>query len=70
MIEVYKTNIREKKEVERVIPILSQRMPGSKINIDLHDEDNVLRIEAGMIINREVIELLNSLDFYCEPLPD
>ena len=70
MIEVYKTNIKEKKEAEKVIPLLSQRMPGSKINIDLHDIDNVLRIEAGIIRNNEVIELLNSMDFYCEPLPD
>jgi hypothetical protein len=44
MIEVFKTNICQSEDADAVIDGLSKDLPGSRINIDLHDCDKILRI--------------------------
>lgn len=46
MIEVFKTNIRSKKDALLVLSKLQTIFPESSINIDLQDCDKVLRIET------------------------
>jgi len=49
---VFKTNIRYKKDISRVAPLLSQRKRYTCWNVDLGDIDKVLRIEAEELTNR------------------
>jgi hypothetical protein len=67
-ILVFKTNLRLKKNIEQIIPHI-EKLPGvQKWNVDRHDIDNVLRIEASGLSPREVENTLKNVGFYCEEL--
>lgn len=68
MVEVFKTNICRKKEAEQVCTLLSMQFPLYKINMDLQDRDNILRVESSAVCAEEIIALLADKGFYCEVL--
>ena len=70
MIEVFKTNIKTRREALVVITKLKGMLPHSLINIDLQDCDKVLRIDPnGQIVNEnQVMELVRKFNFRCEVL--
>lgn len=69
-ILVFKTNLDNPELVNRVTPVL-QTMPGvQKWNVDMHDCDNVLRIEATELSPRSVEMVLQNAGYYCEELED
>ena len=65
MVEVFKTNVQEKKEATELIKVLLQYFPGTRINLDLHDCDKILRVEGDSIEAHQVIKLVKSKGFYC-----
>ncbi len=67
-ILILKTNIRNKKSVKAVAPLLDGRNNISRWNIDLHDIDKVLRIESKDMELTEVVQLIKQAGFYCEEL--
>lgn len=68
---VMKTNIQSPGEVEQVASSLNQCEAVKKWTVDTDDIDKVLRIEAsGHLNEQEVQNLLTSLGFLCEDLPD
>ncbi|MEP6467864.1 MAG: hypothetical protein ABJB05_16255 [Parafilimonas sp.] len=68
MIEVFKTNINGVVQARRLIKLLLQHLPGSRINIDLHDCDKVLRVEAAHFIPAAVMTLVKEHGFICSVL--
>jgi hypothetical protein len=67
---VFKTNISTQQNIAAIKPYL-QSMPGIlKWNIDLHDVDNVLRIETNALSPQMVEKNLKNLGFYCVELED
>lgn len=72
MVEVFKTNIIKKKQANKIIMKLNEEFPNYKINFDLEDCDNVLRVESSMnqIDNKLIIKLINDNGFYIDVLPD
>ena len=68
MIEVFKTNVQELRQTEPLLALLLQSFPGSKINFDLHDCDNILRIESAQICIEQILDIIRSNGFYCEVL--
>lgn len=66
MVEVFKTNVQNHSDAERLVAELSKKNSILKINFDLNDCDNVLRIEAKKINPLEIIELMHSNGFQCE----
>lgn len=70
MVEVFKTNITEQKQSKQVLEKLNQLFPKYKINFDLEDCDNILRIEnpIGDVPNEHVIQLISDVGFCVEPL--
>lgn len=68
MVEVFKTNVKRAGEARRVINELLQHFPDKKINFDLKDCDNVLRIEGENIMNRRIKDILSEHGFICEEL--
>ena len=67
MIEVFKTNIENREEAERIRKLLLDQIPYSKVNFDLEDCDKVLRVE-GTVSPLEVIELVKEHSYQCESL--
>ncbi|MBD0332689.1 MAG: hypothetical protein ICV66_08535 [Chitinophagaceae bacterium] len=68
MVEVFKTNITSKEQADRIVRQLQACLPAAKINFDLHDCDNILRIESQHISLPEITELVAVMGFYCEVL--
>lgn len=68
MVQIFKTNVTNKKEAELLSVILSKENPDYKINFDLDDCDNILRIENLVIANNSIIIYLKKLGYTCEPL--
>ncbi len=46
MVEIFKTDINQKKVARTLVKTLSLQFPDYKINIDLADCDKILRVES------------------------
>jgi hypothetical protein len=58
MVEVFKTNVQQVDEAERIIQDLKVNFPNYKTNFDLSDCDNILRVEGENILVKELINFL------------
>lgn len=68
---VFKTDIRSKKKVEVVKPILNNHPSIYGWSVDTQDIDNVLRIEASARLKEtDIIKMVEPCGFLCEVLPD
>jgi hypothetical protein len=65
MVEVFKTNVVKTAEANRLINLLLQHFPGSRINFDLEDCDKVLRVEANDPMPHKIITLVRESGFMC-----
>ena len=45
MVEVFKTNITSERKAEQVLQLISSEFPSYKVDFDLEDCDNILRVE-------------------------
>lgn len=68
MIEVFKTNVQEIYQAEILVELLLQNLPTNKINFDLEDCDNILRVEGENIPTDIIIKILNKKKYKCEIL--
>jgi len=68
MVEVFKTNVADKDQAQRLISELKQLLPEYKINVDLDDCDKVLRIEHTHVPIIQVVSLVRQQGFSCEIL--
>lgn len=67
---VFKTNVCEHSDLEKVASVITADSRIKKWNIDQSDVDNVLRIEAHRLHPADVILLVRQAGFQCEELPD
>jgi hypothetical protein len=65
MVEVFKTNVTEENEADRLLSLLTNQIPACKINFDLQDCDNILRVKGDAIPITAIIELVNNNGFEC-----
>ncbi|MES2516626.1 MAG: hypothetical protein V4585_00880 [Bacteroidota bacterium] len=68
MVEVFKTNVQKINESKKIIWILLEHFPESKINFDLSDCDRILRVESEVTFSEKVIEILTSNGYFAEIL--
>ncbi|MDE3249915.1 MAG: hypothetical protein KGO82_14725 [Bacteroidota bacterium] len=68
MIEVFRTDIAESAAALKMISILQQAFPGSRVNIDLHDCDKVLRLEGAGFEVPDIIQMVEEQGFICSVL--
>lgn len=68
MVEVFKTNIKKKKEAEVLAKKLSSSFPLIKIDFDLEDCDKILRIEGKRFSSVKIIKLLHASGYFCRVL--
>ena len=69
-IEIFKTNVRGKRNALYLVGEMNATFPDHKITIDLDDNEKVLRVEnpKGKVRSEEIIRLLNRRNFHCEVL--
>lgn len=70
MVEVFKTNVQHKELAEQLVSALQDRIDFCKINFDLEDCDNILRVEGDQICVETIVEILTSHGLKCEVLAD
>ncbi len=69
MIEVFKTDISQKKMARTLVKSLSVQYPEYRINIDFSDCDKVLRIESAFVFDaEEIVQFVKCWDVEIEPL--
>jgi hypothetical protein len=68
MIEVFKTNIQKGAQAKKLVALLLQHFPGSKVNVDLHDCDKVLRVEGAHFLPAKIMTLVTENGFMCSVL--
>lgn len=69
-VSVFKTNIQYKKQVRQLAPVLDAVKAISRWNVDLHDIDKILRIEADKELLAEIESLVQHAGYHCEALTD
>ncbi|WP_341834877.1 hypothetical protein WJU16_18205 [Chitinophaga pollutisoli] len=66
---VFRTNIRFKKDLRQVAPVLDEAPGLVKWTVDREDTDKVLRIETRNPDPSPIISLVESAGYFCEELP-
>jgi hypothetical protein len=72
MVEVFKTNVKDPIKAEALILKICQLFPHYRVNFDLEDCDNILRVETNQatVDADGIISLLKKLGFQSEILSD
>ena len=68
MVEIFKTNVQEFSEAQKLVALLRRHFPESKINFDLDDCDKVLRVEGNNLRIEKVMTLVKEKGFLCKVL--
>jgi len=68
MVEVFKTNVRGKRQARVLLDILSERFPLFRINFDLEDCDKILRVEGDGVCQEKIAELMTRNGYLCNVL--
>jgi hypothetical protein len=68
MVEVFETNVRQKKQAKMILNVLSRQFPLFRINFDLDDCDKILRVEGENISQEKITELIAENGYQCEIL--
>lgn len=69
MVTVFKTNVQCPDKASSIVNGLLCEFPAFRINFDLEDCDNILRVEGGNIQTNEIISSLKKLGHFCEEMP-
>jgi hypothetical protein len=67
-ILVFKTSLSDVNRIHDIEPSLDVHPNIFKWNVDLNDEDNILRIMANNMAGEEVENMLLNAGYYCEEL--
>ena len=72
MVEVFKTNVTNPDQANRLIDQIHHACREYKANFDLEDCDHILRVKSatGRIRSSFLIDLLKNAGFRAEVLPD
>jgi hypothetical protein len=72
MIEVFKTNVTQRDQANRLLDRIHQTFDGYTANFDLDDCDCILRVKSGkgLVQSNELILLLKEYGFDAEILAD
>jgi len=68
MVEIYKTNVYQKRQARKLVGILSKQFPLFSINFDLEDCDKILRVEGKNIPQEKIASLVIENGYQCNVL--
>lgn len=71
-ILIFRTNIRNKKDLLTITPVLNADTRILQWNVAQDDTDRVLRVKSNssLLYPQDIIFLLREAGFFCEELPD
>lgn len=64
--EIFKTDVNNKQTSEMILNLLKTSYPHLKINFDLDDCDNILRIQGYDFSLNNIVEIVCNTGHYCE----
>ena len=67
-ILVFKTNILQEDDVEKVTFMMNEDVRIKRWTVDREDCDKVLRVEANEVLPDEIINLIKQAGYACEEL--
>lgn len=67
---VFKTNLGSSHLIKWIAPLFNLHPYISEWSVDTEDLDNVLRVVSPKLLEKDVIQLMQSMGFVCEVLPD
>ncbi len=72
IVQVFKTDVHNRSSAIQIVGFLQRHFTRYKINFDLDDCDNILRIESpdGAIPATDIQRLIAAFGYHCEPLQD
>jgi hypothetical protein len=70
MIYVFKTSVKSKSDVKKLIGQLNEHITDGTWNFDLDDCDKILRINKNFNNTAKTKHILKENGFECEELPD
>jgi hypothetical protein len=66
--EVFKTNVCDPSDAKRMVELLREQFPHTRINFDLHDCDKILRMQGPGFTIEKVMMFVKKHGFDCCPL--
>ncbi|MBK8614067.1 MAG: hypothetical protein IPN85_11445 [Flavobacteriales bacterium] len=67
-VHIFRSNIRNAEEAERVHAALRGALPIQHVTVDLHDSDRVLRVVGAPEIGQAIMDLVKGLGHHCSEL--
>lgn len=68
-VEIFRTQVQHTQQAKHICEILAQELEDTRVNFDLEDCDKVLRIESNSIDPRQIIQIMETLGFFCDLIP-
>ena len=68
MVDVFRTNVDLPDQAQQLLLLLGTQFPETEFSFDLDDCDRILRAEGTDALIRQIVDLLGSAGFICEPL--
>ncbi len=69
-VEVFKTNVQNKLDAALLVKKISNKFQDLKINFDLEDCDNILRVEGNHFCSNSIKEFMKICGYSCEVLEE
>jgi len=67
-VEIFRTNVRQKRQARVLLNILAKQFPMFQINFDLEDCDKILRVEGKNVRHEKIAELVTGNGYCCDVL--
>ncbi len=67
-VEVFRTNVRQKRQARVLLNKLAKQFPKFRINFDLEDCDKILRVEGSNVHQEKIAELVIENGYCCDAL--
>jgi len=64
-VQVFKTNVSSEEQAKTIVCKILDKFPTHKVNFDLDDCDNILRIEGIKVNPKSIINIMINSNYQC-----
>ncbi|PST82558.1 hypothetical protein C7T94_07760 [Pedobacter yulinensis] len=69
MVQIFKTNVKKRKQAQLIVLLLQRQFPSLAVNFDLEDCDRILRVQGDDICCQSIISEMQLFGYACEHYP-